>query len=323
MDNILGHIGTLKLEDKERLMTALWIKVKTESTDTKKVEDEVDPRELPFYLGLVTATPPQLPQFSGGDNKGNIIYQQRAYEVKGLLQSQIYSEALVLQAVRRSLRGTAADVLLNLGHQVEVSEVLRKMEQVFGNILPPEKLLEQFYSSQQREEQRAAVWACRLEDTLTQLRSKKSAPLSAEGAADMLRTKFFSGLRPGLVITSLRYRFDSSAPYEDLLVAARVAEMEEEKDKKEVKVQQATAVDKSTGIKLDSILKQLESMQSRLDDLEKKKTSYQQENNQKPFPGKCHKCGETGHKQWKCPLNSNQPASRGNGQAVTDKAPAK
>ena len=96
--------------------------------------------------------------------------------------------------------------------------------------------------------------------------------------------------------------------------------MEEEKEKKDVKVQQATATDPGVGKKLDTILKQLDTMQTRLDDLEKKQSkSHQFHKPKKPFPGKCFKCGAEGHRQFECPLNSKQPASGASGQAVVAK----
>lgn len=313
IDDILTRLETLSAEDKERLQTALGPAVKTEPE--QKIE--VDKSEQALLRaaacdapGALTS-PPRLSQFSGGENKNDVGYKQWIYEVRGLLKGGLYREALVLEAIRRSVRGTATDVLLNMGEQTSPEEVLIKMDRVFGNILPPERLLEQFYSAQQKERERAAVWACRLEDILSQLR-----------AADMLRTKFFSGLHSGLTKNSLRHRFDANASYKDLLVAARVAELEFEKEQKEVKVQQATAVDPGVSTKLDTVLKQLDSMQKRLDEMEKKQKQNSQSKQKRPFPGKCHNCGEQGHRQFECPLNSKQPASGGSGQAATSQAPA-
>ena len=81
-----------------------------------------------------------------------------------MVRDKIYPEAIILQAVRRSLRGTAADILLHLGETVSVDEVLGKFEKVFGNILPPEAILEKFFSAKQIDGERVVTWACRLED---------------------------------------------------------------------------------------------------------------------------------------------------------------
>lgn len=326
IEELITEIEGLRPEDKARLRTALAPALDEEE------REEPQPKQQEAAGGPVHTMPPRLSNFSGGDSKNDVSYQQWAFEVQGLLQGGIYTEALVLQSIRRSVRGTASDVLLNLPRDASVKTVLGKMERIFGNILPPDKLLELFYSAQQRDGESAAVWACRLEDTVTKLRSSETSSVSQEGAADMLRTKFFSGLRSGTVKNALRHRFDAKATYDDMLVAARVAELEEdkEKEKKGAKVNQATAIETGVGQKLDTILKQLSTMQSRLDNLERNQgKGYQnrgpQEGQQprKPFSGKCFRCQQEGHRKFECPLNFKQPATGGSGQAATSPAPPK
>lgn len=315
MEELLEKIEALGADEKALLQKALGPPVKQEPTAATAQLSSGPPA-----TGSLTS-PPRLSQFSGGENKNDVGYKQWIYEVRGLLRGGLYREALVLEAIRRSVRGTAADVLLNMGEQTSVEAVLVKMERVFGNILPPERLLEQFYSAQQKEGEPAAVWACRLEDILSQIRSKKCALVSADGAADMLRTKFFSGLESGNIKTSLRHRFDANASYDELLVAARVAESESAKERTDVKVQQTTATDQTVGTKLDAVLKQLDSMQKRLDEMEKKQKSSFQPRQRKPFAGTCYKCSQQGHRQFECPLNAKQPVARGSGQASAEPAP--
>ena len=79
---------------------------------------------------------------------GLVVWQWR-FEVRGLVRDNIYSEPVIVQTLRRSLRGTAADVLLHMGESLKIDEVIDKMDKVFGNILPSEAVLKQFYSAKQ------------------------------------------------------------------------------------------------------------------------------------------------------------------------------
>ena len=87
----------------------------------------------------------------------------------------------------------------------------------------------------------------------------------------MLRTKFYSYLRPGCLKNALRHNFDGCSNYDDLLVAACVAELEEEQEKKATaRAQLSVVVDMGMAAKLDKVLASLETMHSRLDRLERK-----------------------------------------------------
>ena len=84
--------------------------------------------------------PPRIPTFSGDDSKADISYDQWRYEVRCLLTEGSHSEKLILQALRRSVRGTAAAVLLHMGEGATVETILKKFDVIFGNILTTEQL---------------------------------------------------------------------------------------------------------------------------------------------------------------------------------------
>lgn len=50
------------------------------------------------------------------------------YEVRCLLQERIYREEQILQGIRRSRKGEAANVLRRLGAGVSVEDILKKFE---------------------------------------------------------------------------------------------------------------------------------------------------------------------------------------------------
>ena len=91
---------------------------------------------------------------------------------------------MIVQSVRRSLRGTAADVVRTLSEDITADTVIDKLTRIFGNILPPETLLEQFYSAKQGESEKVARspgWAVKTLLHWSQLRrltGKSMSPLS-------------------------------------------------------------------------------------------------------------------------------------------------
>lgn len=256
-----------------------------------------------------------------------------------MVQGGIYPAPVVIQTIRRSLRGIAADVLLHLGQDVSVTSILDKMDSMFGNILQPESILETFFSAKQTETESVTAWACRLEHLLEQLRQQQQNHQTATrdtNAEEMLRRKFFSGLHSGPVQAALRHKLDSDASYKDLLVSARTVEMELQGAKKKATSRQATTPSAGMDQKLDKILASITALEERMLAVERRSQipdqSQQQQQKQWgsftqsrpqqprqvqsgriPRPStqqiQCFQCGEMGHKKNKCHLNCHPPAS--------------
>ena len=68
------------------------------------------------------AGPPRLSTFSGESGKGEVSFTQWKLEVKGLIKDPLYSPSV--QSVRRSLRGTAADVLRTFSEDITAETVI-------------------------------------------------------------------------------------------------------------------------------------------------------------------------------------------------------
>ena len=303
---LLAEIGKLSPGDKLKVATAVESK-----PDTKTVSQ----------VQLGNGSQARLSLFSGDDAKGDVSFELWKFEVRGLVRDGLFPNAVVLQSIRRSLRGTAADILLHLGEDVKVDDLLSKLEKVFGNTLPPEAILEEFYSAKQRESEKVAMWVCRLETILSKLPVGTFTPDASKG---MLRTKFYSGLRLSVMRNALRHSFDGGATYEDLLVAARVAEREHELENASARVNQATAIDSGLAKKMDQVLSSLEKVQTRLDKLESRQNSadrLQPRPSHRPFTGICYLCNREGHPKARCPLNSQPAVSRGRPQAGAPHAP--
>ena len=169
---------------------------------------------------------PKLPYFSGcQDRKDDVSFDLWAFEVRCLLQEQVYTAPVLAQAVRRSLRGAASNVLLHLGQGASVEAILQKLEGQYGTVISDAALLQMFYAEKQKADEAVASWASRLEDTIAQL--KKRGKVTPQAAEEMLRNKFWVGLCSHELKMASRHKFDDVAcSYSELLAYTRSVELE-------------------------------------------------------------------------------------------------
>ena len=244
---------------------------------------------------------PRLCSFSGSrTSKSDASYQQWHFEVMSLVKS--WPEHLILQAVRRSVRGMAADALLNLGMEASVQEILTEFDSVFGNVSTPDQIISNFYMATQKLDESAAEWGCRLSGLARE--AKKVDPASSAAMHNTLKSKFFSGLASQRVKDCLRHK-QEDADYETLLRAARSAEEElESASTKQQNVSKPKAVNQmhvfpeltSIEAKLDQLVSQVKSLEHRISSVETTNSGQQP-------TVYCYRCGEPGHKAPDCPTN--------------------
>ena len=196
--------------------------------------------------------------FSGEGQKGESSYAQWRSELDSVWHSGLYQEALIMNSVRRSLRGRAADVLLAMGSNVSVEQVLAKFDVRFGDVRPSDRTLEQFFTARQLPEESVSAWGCRLEDLLSQVND----PNGAVAARSMLRSRYWSGLYSNQIRNALRHHFDEGIDFEALLRQARIAEQEP----CSMATQQSVySLDQN---KLDTLMQQLKALVSKVQKLE-------------------------------------------------------
>ena len=252
----------------------------------------------------------RLSMFSGDVSKGEVSFAQWRSEVLGFKRDPSVAPNVLIQAIRRSLKGRASTVILHLADDANVDAIIQKLERVFGNVLPAETLLEQFYTARQENKEDVSEWSCRLEDLILLLKSTDSITFTEDTAKGMLRTKFWSGLRNQLIKNALRYKMDAGASHGDLLVAARRIETEcGSVPASEVKVTHLSAGGHLEQ-KVDALAEQLSDLRKQLSQ-QKQGQSHQTSNmdqagssyKRNTFKGKCFKCGKVGHKKAFCPEN--------------------
>lgn len=85
-----------------------------------------------------------------GDIKSESLFDQWRYEVE-CLQTDGYSENVICLAIRRSLRGPAGRVLMRLGPNATVDEIMYKLDSIYGTVEEKETLMVNFYRAKQQE----------------------------------------------------------------------------------------------------------------------------------------------------------------------------
>jgi len=184
-------------------------------------------------------------------------------------------------------------MLLNMGSQITLNQLLLKFKQVFGIVCTPQLLLEKFYNSHQNFDESVSSWACRLEDILRMLQDHGYA--CGDQRDSMLRSKFWTGLCRSSVKNGIRHLYDSQSPFDELLVSARLVEQEESSP---TVVSQQISTPKS---EYAEILKEISKLHKRLNDME----SRQRPSPRKSiFKGKCYQCGSFGHKKVDCTIST-------------------
>lgn len=108
-------------------------------------------------------------------------------------KDRIYTEPMIAQAIRKSLKLQAKKVILPLGIDATVKEMMERLEGVFGNVATGLSVLQEFYSASQKQDESVASWGLRLEEILQKAIDK--GHVREEEKDEMLRKKFWRCLR--------------------------------------------------------------------------------------------------------------------------------
>lgn len=237
---------------------------------------------------------PRLSFFSGDDppQKGDATYDVWRYELKCIMTDLSISQPIILQAIRRSLRGTARQILIPLGETATSSDILFKFDSLFGTVVSHEAIMQTFYTENQKENESVTAFGCRLESLLQV--AVQEGHINSEAKNDMLRSKFWTSLRSERLKSQTRHKFDTIKTFDLLLREIRVVEQElntadkantttqntSGSTKAKVQHQPVQAADTdNTSIQkqLDTLIKKLESLEAKVDNIDKR-TSLSQNN---------------------------------------------
>ena len=160
-------------------------KVTNVSTFTSQSkQEEPDGQIGKVYVGPFSGTQPTP--------KHENTYEVWRLEVKSLMSRGCYSDIAIVQAIWKSLRGQARNVLFTLGSSAKAVDILERLESVYGNVASGEAVLQEFYTVHQEEEESVADWGLRLEQILQ--RAIEKGHVTEERKDQMLRDKFWRSL---------------------------------------------------------------------------------------------------------------------------------
>ena len=217
---------------------------------------------------------PKLPTFSGSEEpqKGETTYEVWSLEVKCLQSSSVLPEPILLQSIRNSLKGSARSLLVPLGQNATVADILAKLDGFYANVSSSETLIQSFYSDYQKEAESVVSFASRIEQTLS--RAVKSGHIDGIAKDAMLRSKFWTGLKSQSLKNSTRHLYDTIKDFLSLLREIRKVDQEENSFKQTKKPtaqqQQCNQVTSDSENNTDVLLKSMKELMSRMEKMEER-----------------------------------------------------
>ena len=267
--------------------------------------------------------PPRLSVFSGTPGRDATFSRWRS-EVDCLRDDRDVTASMIIQAIRRSLRSPAADVVAHLDRGATEEDLMKKLESIYGTVLPGQAILQRFYSDTQDSNQDVAIWACHLEGLAYSALNK--GIVARDAVEGMLKSQFFSGLRSERIKDSLRQR-RQLLTFEELVVEARELEEEYRIDTNKT-TSRSKQQQQSQPSEMELILQLLKKMDDRIERIEQQQAnasspprhtgqtqkdpegktppSTNRDPKSKATPSrnrravKCDQCGEEGHLSYGC-----------------------
>lgn len=167
---------------------------------------------------------PRISTFSGSSSKADTSFEAWKFEVRCHMNENSCNRDLLLQGVRKSLRGEAGTLCMHLGENASIEDILRKLEGVYGIVESGTTLLQQFYNAKQESGESVAEYGCRLEEIVNRAISRGA--VAKEQANEMLRSKMWTGLRDERVRNATRYKYDTTLDFDALRAELRAMEQE-------------------------------------------------------------------------------------------------
>ena len=214
MADLLAKLGVkdrdvTSLEDLRALMKPKKVKKERFSFGTE--EDDED------SSGTVV---PKLTWFSGTMPipKGHVSYTTWKHEVEGL--KTIYPIKAVIQAIKRSLKSPAAEVMWCLGPNPSYEQIMEALETRYDDVAEREVLLAELFSVTQGEKESLTEFASKLESILYRLSKLGDARYDGTDF-EILNGNFFRGLRDDKLREAFRPRKEQFKNFNEMLKEAR------------------------------------------------------------------------------------------------------
>ena len=166
---------------------------------------------------------PRISTFSCVNTKTDVSFQEWRFEVRCLLKDRTMSRDLLLQGVRKSLKGEPGKLCMHLGEGAMLEDIMKKLEGVYGTVESGTTLLQQFYNCKQEENETIVNYSFRLEDVLN--KAMERGAVAREQWNEMLKGKLWTSLRDER-IRATRYKLEQINNFDILVGELRAAEQE-------------------------------------------------------------------------------------------------
>lgn len=123
---------------------------------------------------------------------GEVPFEVRQHEVECLQRDEGLSPESLARLVRRSLRGEAGQLVLNMGLDISVIEIVGKLEGFYGTVETGAVLLQQLYSSKQEQSESIAAYSARLQLIIDKAEQRQGILRGAKD--DTIKVVFWKGL---------------------------------------------------------------------------------------------------------------------------------
>lgn len=287
---------------------------------------------------VISGRKPWLTKFAGEDG-----YEVWRHQLTSLRRENHRTED-IHDAIRASLQGKAAQLLVSLGESATIDVILSKLDSVFGVVDDKADVLASFYSAKQGSTETVADWSCRLEGLFARARRLMGDAIG--GTDEALKQMFWTGLRQELKDISV-YAYHNASTFDELRKDLRRIEKQHPPPAKPAckATQPSGNPPKEQESKLEAMVKQLSSelkaIKNDMATLKQQGSPHDQQQRsamphqpsqrgrgfQRPEGGRdrgeiyCYRCGEPGHVRVGCRTNishvrrpqdfSNGPAARG------------
>ena len=232
---------------------------------------------------------PKFSPFSGDDPKPKTeaSFEEWKYEVECIRKEKEHSDVAITQAVRKSLRGQAKRVILPLGTSANITCLMERLENVFGNVASGQAILKEFYTATQKENESITSWGLRLEEIYQRAIEKGKA--REEERDNTLKEQFWKSLRSERLKNATRVKFETIESFELLRRAVRAEEneMKVATNLQQQQLKQQKKEEEPKEDKLDMIIKRIEALEKgRNKGSWNANQTQNRQNNKQPYYGK-------------------------------------
>ena len=142
--------------------------------------------------GALRKNLPKLSMFSEEMTK-EVSFEQWCYELQTLRKT--CSDSALREGIQRSLRGAAADTFCNLGPDVSLDTIIKKLTVVYGSVKSFDLSMRDFKGAKQEEAESVTSFAKKIEGLLSRMREKFTDHIFLQEEHRLLRDRLFQGCR--------------------------------------------------------------------------------------------------------------------------------